>query len=94
MTATLTGNKLSHFNTGLFVTQTSPTEGPPGGQANVTASPSNSFYSNGTGANGDTGTVLNVQEDWWGCAQGPNMGGVCNSAIGTAAFTSWLTVKP
>jgi len=94
VTATLTGNKLSHFNTGLFVTQTSPTEGPPGGQANVTASPSNSFYSNGTGANGDTGTVLNVQEDWWGCAQGPNMGGVCNSAIGTAAFTSWLTVKP
>jgi hypothetical protein len=95
VTATLTGNSLSHFNTGMFVTQTTPTEGQPaGGQANITASPNNSFYATGTGANGNTGTKVNAQEDWWGCAKGPNMGGTCNTAIGTVTFTPWLTAKP
>jgi hypothetical protein len=95
LTVTLSKNSLSHTNTGLFVTQTSPSPGQPaGGQATVTASPNNSFVSNGTGANGDTGTVVNAQEDWWGCAQGPNMGGKCNTAVGTVAYTPWLTVKP
>jgi nitrous oxidase accessory protein NosD len=95
VTATLTGNQLSHFNTGMFVTQTTPTEGQPaGGQANITASPGNSFFANGTGANGNTGTIVNAQEDWWGCASGPNMGGSCNTAIGTVTFTPWLTTKP
>jgi hypothetical protein len=95
VTATLTGNSLSHFNTGMFVTQTTPTEGQPsGGQATITASPGNSFYANGTGANGNTGTTVNAKEDWWGCAAGPNMGGSCNTAIGTVTFTPWLTAKP
>ena len=94
-TVTLSGNAFSHFNTGLLVTQTSPTPGQPaGGQANITATANNSFYANGTGANGDTGTVVNAQNDWWGCAKGPNMGGSCNTAIGTVQFTPWLTAKP
>jgi hypothetical protein len=88
LTATLTGNSFSHFNTGLFVTQAS------GGQATVTASPNNSFVTNGVGANGDTGTTVNATEDWWGCTQGPNQGHACNTAIGTVTFTPWLTVKP
>jgi hypothetical protein len=95
VTATLTGNSLSHFNTGMFVTQTTPTEGQPsGGQANITATPGNSFYANGTGANGNTATKVNATEDWWGCTKGPNMGGSCNTAIGTVTFTPWLTAKP
>jgi nitrous oxidase accessory protein NosD len=95
LTATLTGNSFSHFNTGLFVTQTSPTPpGAAGGQATVTASPNNSFFANGIGASGNTGTTVNAQNDWWGCAQGPNMGHACNTAIGTVTFTPWLTVKP
>jgi hypothetical protein len=40
VTATLSGNSLSHFGTGLFVTQTTPTEGQPaGGQATVSGRP-------------------------------------------------------
>jgi hypothetical protein len=95
LTATLSGNSFSHFNTGLFVTQTTPTEGQPtGGQATVTASANNSFSANGTGAVGDTGTTVNAQNDWWGCSKGPNGGGMCNTATGTVQFTPWLTTKP
>ncbi len=95
VTATLTGNTLSHFTTGMLVTQTSPTEGQPaGGQANVTASPNDSFVANGTGANGEAGTRVAAQNDWWGCTRGPNMGGTCNTAVGTVEFTPWLTAKP
>jgi hypothetical protein len=94
VTATLSGNTLAHAGTGLFVTQTSPSPGQPaGGQATVTASGSNSFVYDGVGANGDTGTIVEAQNDWWGCAQGPNMGH-CTSAIGTVTFTPWLTEKP
>jgi hypothetical protein len=95
LTATLSGNSISRFNTGLFVTQSTPTEGQPaGGQATVTASPNNSLYGNGTGANGGLGTTVSAQNDWWGCAKGPNQGGMCNTAIGTVQFTPWLTTKP
>jgi hypothetical protein len=94
LSATLTGNSFAHFNTGMFVTQTTPTPGQPaGGQATVGAS-GNSFTTDGTGADGDVGTTVNAQNSWWGCAQGPNMGGHCNTAVGTVAFTPWLTVKP
>ena len=88
VTATLSGNSFEHFGTGLFVTQTT------GGQATVKASPGNSFVANGTGANGGPGTVVDATEDWWGCAQGPNMGRTCNTAIGTVTFTPWLIAKP
>jgi hypothetical protein len=95
LTATLTGNTLSHFNTGMFVTQTNPTPGQEaGGQATITASPNNSFLANGTGANGEPGTTVNAANDWWGCTKGPNMGGACNTALGTVTYTPWLTAKP
>src|ERR1035437_7676727 len=95
LTATLTGNTLSHFNTGMFVTQTNPTSGQEaGGQATITASPNNSFLANGTGANGGPGTTVNAANDWWGCTKGPNMGGACNTALGTVTYTPWLTAKP
>jgi hypothetical protein len=95
LTATLSGNTLSHFNTGLFVTQTNPTEGQPaGGQATVTATPNNQFIANGAGAVGEPGTVVDAKEDWWGCAAGPNMGGMCNTASGTVTYTPWLTARP
>jgi hypothetical protein len=94
LTATLSANKFLHYGTGLFVTQTSPSPGQPaGGQATVTASANNSFVLDGVGANGDTGTSVNAQNDWWGCVQGPNMGH-CTTAIGTVTFTPWLTEKP
>jgi len=95
LTATLTHNTLSHFNTGMFVTQTNPTPGQEaGGQATITASPNNSFLANGTGANGEPGTTVNAANDWWGCTKGPNMGGACNTALGTVTYTPWLTAKP
>jgi hypothetical protein len=95
LTATLTGNTLTHFSTGMLVTQTAPTPGQPvGGQATVTASPNNLFTSDATGANGEPGTSVNAQSDWWGCARGPNHGGPCTTAIGTVTYTPWLTVRP
>jgi len=95
LTATLTGNTFSHVTTGLFVTQTSPTEGQPaGGQATVTAKPNNSFVADGTGANGDTGTVVSAEENWWGCTTGPEGGGKCAPVQGTVTFTPWLTERP
>jgi hypothetical protein len=87
LTGTLTGNSFEHFGTGTFVTQAS------GGVATVTAH-NNSFHNNGTGANGDTGTSVNAVNNWWGCKQGPNMGGDCDTAIRTVQFRPWLTKKP
>jgi nitrous oxidase accessory protein NosD len=91
--ATLTGNSFMHSGTGLLVTQTSPTPGQPsGGQATVTAS-GNTFHTNGTGANGEAGTEVNAENNWWGCKQGPNMGR-CDTALGTVDYTPWLVAKP
>jgi nitrous oxidase accessory protein NosD len=93
VTATLMSNKFLSSGTGLFVTQTKPTEGQPaGGQATVTAS-GNTIQKNTTGANGETGTVVEAQNNWWGCAAGPNTP-KCDTAIGTVNFTPWLTSKP
>jgi hypothetical protein len=93
-TGTLTHNRLEGFGTGLIVTQSKPTNGDnAGGQATVTAH-NNSIAKNGAGANGETGTVLEAQNNWWGCTQGPNMNPKCDSAVGTTQFTPWLTSKP
>jgi hypothetical protein len=95
LTATLSGNTFIHYATGLFATQTSPSPGQSaGGQATITASPNNSFLADTVGANGDTGTTVSAANDWWGCAQGPNAGGHCATAVGTVTFTPWLTEKP
>jgi len=92
--ASLSGNSFQSFTTGLFVTQTTPTNGDTaGGQATVTASPNNSFLRDKTGANGGTGTVVNATHDWWGCSKGPNTPG-CSTAIGTVLYKPWLTKKP
>jgi nitrous oxidase accessory protein NosD len=90
---TLTGNSFMHSGTGLLVTQTSPTPGQPAdGQATVTAS-GNTFHTNGTGANGEAGTEVNAESNWWGCKQGPNMGH-CDTALGTVDYTPWLVARP
>ncbi|HEX3509996.1 MAG TPA: right-handed parallel beta-helix repeat-containing protein [Solirubrobacteraceae bacterium] len=94
LSATLTGNVLHGFGTGLLVTQTSPTAGQPaGGQATVHAAGNNSLFGDGTGANGLPGTVVEAQNDWWGCPTGPNTKR-CTTAVGTVQFTPWLTAKP
>lgn len=94
LNATLSGNTFEHSGTGIFVTQTSPTEGQPeGGQATVTVS-NNAIHTNGTGANGGPGTVVNGQNNWWGCKAGPSSSPPCDSAIGTVNYTPWLTTKP
>jgi hypothetical protein len=94
VTATLTGNTIVHFGTGVLATQTSPSPGSSaGGQATVTAS-NNIIHPNGVGANGEAGTSVNAQNNWWGCTQGPNVGVHCDTAIGTVSYTPWLTVKP
>jgi nitrous oxidase accessory protein NosD len=93
VTATLSGNSFMHSGTGVLVTQTEPTPGQPaGGQATVSAS-NNTIHDNGTGANGEAGTTVNAQNNWWGCSTGPNTGR-CDTAVGTVAYTPWLTAKP
>jgi nitrous oxidase accessory protein NosD len=94
VTATLTGNTVQHFGTGLLVTQTSPSPGQPaGGQATVTAS-GDTFAHDTVGANGETGTSVNAAGSWWGCSAGPNNSPRCSTAVGTVAYTPWLTAKP
>jgi hypothetical protein len=90
VTPTLTFNTFEGFGTGMLVTQTKPTHSDTAGsQATVTAH-KNSIVKNSVGANGETGTVVEAQNNWWGCPQGPNTSG-CDSAIGTVQFTPWLT---
>jgi hypothetical protein len=92
--ATLTHNVLERFGTGVIVTQTKPTNGDTaGGQATVSAH-NNTIAKNGTGADGETGTVFEAQNNWWGCPQGPNMNPRCDTAVGTTSFAPWLTSKP
>jgi nitrous oxidase accessory protein NosD len=94
LTATLSGNSFEHSGTGVLVTQTSPTEGQPaGGQATVTAS-NNTIHANTVGANGESGTVVNAENNWWGCKQGPNASPSCDTTTGTVSYTPWLTTKP
>jgi nitrous oxidase accessory protein NosD len=94
LTASLSGNTIKHTGTGLLVTQSEPTPGQPaGGQATVTAT-GNSIHPNGTGANGEPGTVVEAQNNWWGCKQGPNAAPTCDTAIGTVNYTPWLVSKP
>ena len=93
VTATLSGNAIQHFDTGVFVTQTSPTgEDEAGGQATVSGS-NNAIQKNTTGANGQTGTSVNLKNNWWGCTQGPT-DAKCNPATGTVDYTPWLTTRP
>jgi nitrous oxidase accessory protein NosD len=93
VTATFTGNSIKGAGTGLLVTQTSPTPGQPaGGQATVNAS-GNAIYKNTTGADGEAGTKVEAQNNWWGCKQGP-ANAKCNAATGTVSYTPWLTTKP
>jgi hypothetical protein len=87
LTATLNVNKIENFGTGVLVTQES------GGQANVTGS-SNTIKGNGTGANGEPGTSVNLEKNWWGCKDGPNNDPKCDTATGTVDYTPWLAAKP
>jgi nitrous oxidase accessory protein NosD len=92
-TATLSGNSLKDAGTGLLVTQTQPSPGQlAGGQADVTAT-GNAIFKNAVGADGEAGTVVEAQNSWWGCPQGP-ASPKCNPAQGTVGYTPWLTAKP
>jgi len=94
LTVTMTGNKVEHYGTGVYVTQSDPSPSQPaGGQATVSAS-NNTIQSNTAGAKGQPGTVVNAQNNWWGCKSGPNAGGSCESVTGTVAYTPWLAVRP
>jgi nitrous oxidase accessory protein NosD len=94
LTVQLTGNQVADTGNALLVTQTSPSPGQPaGGQATVTAS-GNSFHKDGAGANGEAGTTVNAENNWWGCKQGPNVSSKCDTATGTVDYTPWLTAKP
>ncbi|HEX3804873.1 MAG TPA: hypothetical protein VHV75_18755 [Solirubrobacteraceae bacterium] len=94
LTASLSGNSIMHTGTGVLVTQSEPTPGQPaGGQATLTAT-NNAIRQNGTGADGQAGTVVEAQSNWWGCKQGPNLGPRCDTALGTVNYTPWLVNKP
>ena len=84
VSAVLTGNHITRFTTGLFVSQAT------GVQATVIAH-QNSFVRNATGVNGKAGTTVTADANWWGCPQGPSSSKQCDSAVGTATYTPWLT---
>jgi hypothetical protein len=86
MTATLTGNQFKDFSTGLDVSQAE------GGQATVTAS-ENQFIHVALGALGEAGTVVKAENNWWGCAKGPNLSPRCAKVEGTVTYTPWLTSR-
>lgn len=90
LTATLTGNTFEHFDTGVFVTDQ------PGNDAHVTVSPNNSFHDNGTGLDAETSTLntVNATSNWWGCKQGAQDGGGCDTATGNVDSSNPLTKKP
>lgn len=85
MEATVTGNKLEHFATGLYASQSE------GGQATITAH-ENQFIDVALGADGETGTIVKAENNWWGCKKGPNVG-KCSKVEGTVTYTPWLTSK-
>lgn len=88
LTVTLTGNELEQSGTGMFVEQKE------GSQATVTASGNSIIKNTKEGANGEAGTIVNAQNNWWGCPTGPNTSTHCDSALGTVTYTPWLTAKP
>lgn len=101
VTASFTGNVIQHFGTGVYVEQHCelfgsyfPWDCPAASPTQATAVlHDNVIKGNGVGANGLTGTLVNAENNWWGCKQGPNRPG-CDTAIGTADFTPWLTRPP
>jgi nitrous oxidase accessory protein NosD len=84
--ASLQGNRIEHFDTGVLVDQTL-------GAAAAATLHGDTIDGNETGANGLPGTTVDATLDWWGCKAGPNHKG-CDTAIGTVDFTPWLTAKP
>lgn len=90
--ASVTGNGIRHFNTGVHVEQHGELFGTGGGHASATLH-DNVIKTNGTGAEGLIGTTVDATNNWWGCRRGPNHPG-CDSATGTAIFTPWLTKPP
>jgi hypothetical protein len=45
---------------------------------------------NGTGANGMPDTVVNAENNWWGCKMGPGTPG-CDTVTGTVTFVPFRT---
>lgn len=101
VSASFTKNVIQHFNTGVYVEQQCelfssyfPGDCSPGSPTQATAMLHNNIIKDSnTGANGLTGTVVDAENNWWGCNKGPNQPG-CDTAIGTVDFTPWLTKPP
>ena len=92
--ALFTNNEIKKFNTGVYVEQHGELYqlGLGGGQATATLH-NNVIKKNGTGANGMPDTIVDAENNWWGCAAGPNQPN-CDTAVGTVDFTPWLTSPP
>lgn len=101
VSASFTNNVIRHFNTGVYVEQHCelfasyfPGDCPVASPTQATAVLHNNVIKgNNTGANGLIGTVVNAENNWWGCKKGPNQPG-CDTAIGTVDFTPWLITPP
>ncbi len=101
VTASFTDNVIRHFNAGVYVEQhcelfasVFPGDCLAGTPTQATATLHNNVIKgNDTGANGLPGTIVNAENNWWGCKKGPNRPG-CDTAIGTVDFTPWLTRPP
>jgi nitrous oxidase accessory protein NosD len=94
VSAEFINNEIKHFNTGVYVEEHGELYqlGSGGGDATATFH-NNIIHPNNTGANGMPDTTVNAENNWWGCAAGPNQPG-CDTAVGTVDFTPWLVVKP
>ncbi len=101
VSVSFTENTIRNFNTGVYVEQHCelfgsyfPTDCPAGSPTHATAVLHNNVIKgNNVGANGLIGTVVNAENNWWGCNKGPNQPG-CDTATGTVDFTPWLTKPP
>jgi len=96
VTVSFSNNSISHFGTGIYVEEQCELFGIP--QCTTTSDAtaefrSNVILANDVGANGLTGTVVDAEENWWGCSNGPNAPG-CDTAVGTVTFTPWMEKHP
>lgn len=85
-TATITGNSLRNNGTAIMV-------GYDATDHSVISGSFNAIVDNGYGAY-TTGPALNLENNWWGCNEGPNdSAGDCDTYSGTVDADPWLVLS-
>jgi hypothetical protein len=94
---TITGNRITGFNMGLWAEPAAP---PGGAAAQTIAAQQNCIQGNvGYGAENTSPITLQASNNWWGAASGPfdpigNPGGMGNAVFGAITYKPFLTAAP